>query len=79
VVGDIPIKLKKLPLQRRMRMKIKLRCLEQLYDDGKRMSQVPLFYGGDAEVMIHTVRKFQEELADDLEFAEAHKKFMNFR
>eukprot|EP00978_Attheya_sp_CCMP212_P027402 scaffold91726_cov59-Attheya_sp.AAC.1 len=29
--------------------------------------------------MIHTVREFDEVLADDLEFTEAHEKFTNFR
>eukprot|EP00978_Attheya_sp_CCMP212_P003509 scaffold7233_cov63-Attheya_sp.AAC.8 len=41
-------------------------------------NEVPLFYGSNAEAMIHTVREF-DEVADDLEFTEAHEKFTNFR
>eukprot|EP00978_Attheya_sp_CCMP212_P017206 scaffold45668_cov45-Attheya_sp.AAC.2 len=44
----------------------------------KKKNEVALFYGGDAEVMIRTVREF-DEVADDLEFTEAHEKFTNFR
>eukprot|EP00978_Attheya_sp_CCMP212_P037100 scaffold172822_cov60-Attheya_sp.AAC.3 len=44
----------------------------------KKKKEVPLFYGGDAEAMIRTVREF-DEVTDDLEFTEAHEKFTNFR
>eukprot|EP00978_Attheya_sp_CCMP212_P032678 scaffold128677_cov51-Attheya_sp.AAC.5 len=57
--------------------KVLTQRLEQLYDDGKRKNEVPLFYGSDAEAMIHIVREF-DEVADDLEFTEAHEKFTNF-
>eukprot|EP00978_Attheya_sp_CCMP212_P011729 scaffold29115_cov56-Attheya_sp.AAC.2 len=58
--------------------KVLTQRLEQLYDDGKRKNEVPLFYGGDAEAIICTVQEF-DEVADDLEFTEAHEKFTNFR
>ena len=57
--------------------KVLTQGLEQIYDDGKRKSKVPLFYGGDAEAMIRTIREFRE-VADDLEFTEAQEKFTNF-
>eukprot|EP00978_Attheya_sp_CCMP212_P002118 scaffold4359_cov53-Attheya_sp.AAC.1 len=82
VMGDIPIKLQKSSTATKDEDddKVLTQCqrLEQLYDDGKRKNEVPLFYGGDAEAMIRTVREF-DEVADDLEFTEAHEKFTNFR
>eukprot|EP00978_Attheya_sp_CCMP212_P014097 scaffold35784_cov27-Attheya_sp.AAC.1 len=79
-MGDIPIKLQRSSTATKDEDadKVLTQRLEQLYDDGKRKNEVPLFYGGDAEAMIHTVREF-DEVADDLEFTEAHKKFTNFR
>eukprot|EP00978_Attheya_sp_CCMP212_P045637 scaffold354410_cov40-Attheya_sp.AAC.1 len=81
VMGDIPIKLQKNSTATKDEDddKVLTQRLEQfLYDDGKRKNEVPLFYGGDAEAMIRTVREF-DEVADDLEFTEAHEKFTNFR
>eukprot|EP00978_Attheya_sp_CCMP212_P035687 scaffold156847_cov66-Attheya_sp.AAC.1 len=80
VMGDIPIKLQRSSTATKDEDndKVLTQCLEQLYDDGKRKNEVPLFYGGDAEAMIRTVREF-DEVADDLEFTEAHEKFTNFR
>eukprot|EP00978_Attheya_sp_CCMP212_P011224 scaffold27572_cov24-Attheya_sp.AAC.1 len=78
-MGDIPIKLQRSSTATKDEddNKVLTQRLEQLYD-GKRKNEVPLFYGGDAEAMIHTVREF-DEVADDLEFTEAHEKFTNFR
>eukprot|EP00978_Attheya_sp_CCMP212_P017828 scaffold48076_cov58-Attheya_sp.AAC.2 len=80
VMGDIPIKLQKSSTATKDEDddKVLTQRLEQLYDDGKRKKEVPLFYGGDAEAMICTVQEF-DEVADDLEFAETHEKFTNFR
>jgi hypothetical protein len=79
-MGDIPIKLMKNRLSTKDEDddKVLTQRLEQIYDDGKRKAEVPLFYGGDAETMIRTVREFRE-VADDLEFTEAQEKFTNFR
>eukprot|EP00978_Attheya_sp_CCMP212_P010935 scaffold26612_cov56-Attheya_sp.AAC.3 len=81
VMGDIPIKLNKTSSSAKDEddENVLTQEQEQLYEDGKRKNEVlPLFYGGDAEVMIHTVQEF-DEVADDLEFTEAHEKFTNFR
>eukprot|EP00978_Attheya_sp_CCMP212_P038902 scaffold197348_cov48-Attheya_sp.AAC.1 len=80
VMGDIPIKLQRSSTATKDEDddEVLTQRLEQLYDDGKRKNEVPLFYGGDAEAMICTVREF-DEVADDLEFTEAHVKFTNFR
>eukprot|EP00978_Attheya_sp_CCMP212_P011622 scaffold28764_cov30-Attheya_sp.AAC.2 len=81
MIGDIPIKLQRnntATKEENNDTKVLTQRLEQLYDDGKRKNKVPLFYGGDAEAMIHTVKEF-DEVADDLEFTEAHAKFINFR
>eukprot|EP00978_Attheya_sp_CCMP212_P002317 scaffold4796_cov57-Attheya_sp.AAC.5 len=80
VMGDIPIKLQKSSAATKDEDndKVLTQRLEQLYDDGKRKNEVPLFYNGDAEAMICTVREF-DEVADDLEFTEVHEKFTNFR
>eukprot|EP00978_Attheya_sp_CCMP212_P040442 scaffold220887_cov43-Attheya_sp.AAC.1 len=80
-MGDIPIKLQKSSTATKDEDddKVLTQRLEQLYDDGKRKNEVPLFYGGDAaEAMIRTVREF-DEATDDLEFTEANEKFTNFR
>eukprot|EP00978_Attheya_sp_CCMP212_P001020 scaffold2113_cov63-Attheya_sp.AAC.2 len=41
--------------------------MEQLYDDGKRKNEVPLFYGGDAEAMILT--RLRDEACDNWDTA----------
>eukprot|EP00978_Attheya_sp_CCMP212_P032987 scaffold131149_cov40-Attheya_sp.AAC.1 len=80
-MGDIPIKLQKSSTATKEKDddKVLTQRLEQLYDDGKRKNEVPLFYGGDAEAMIRTVREFDEVADEDLEFTEAHEKFTNCR
>eukprot|EP00978_Attheya_sp_CCMP212_P040787 scaffold226323_cov49-Attheya_sp.AAC.3 len=58
VMGDIPIKLQRSSTGTKDEDDNKVltqRLDEQLYDDGKRKNEVPLFYGSDAEVMIRTV------------------------
>eukprot|EP00978_Attheya_sp_CCMP212_P011916 scaffold29619_cov63-Attheya_sp.AAC.11 len=81
VMGDIPLKLQRNNTATKDEdddTKVLTRRLEQLYDDGKRKNEVPLFYGGDVEVMICSVREF-DEVADDFEFTEAQEKFTNSR
>jgi hypothetical protein len=59
--------------------KVSTQRLEQNYDDRtKKKAEVPIFYEGDAESMIRTVREFKE-IASDLDFTEAQEKFTNFR
>jgi hypothetical protein len=80
VMGDIPIKLTKERQSTKNEddQKVLTQRLEQIYDDGKRKGDVPLFYGGDAKALIRTIREFRE-VAEDLEFTEAQEKFKNFR
>jgi hypothetical protein len=62
-MGDIPIKLLKSRLlltKDEDNDKVLMQRLEQIYDDGKRKSEVPSFYGGDAKTMICTVREFRK-------------------
>eukprot|EP00978_Attheya_sp_CCMP212_P038212 scaffold187254_cov59-Attheya_sp.AAC.2 len=60
VMGDIPIKLQKNSTATKDEDddKVLTQRLEQLYDDGKRKNEVPLFYGGDAEAMIQAHENF---------------------
>jgi hypothetical protein len=80
--GDAPIKLtkkKQINANNDEDMKVSTQRLEQNYNDRtKKKDAVPIFYGGDAESMIRSVREFKE-IASDLDFTEAQEKFTNFR